>query len=457
MVGNQWLSVEGTPFEYDAGLNQHLARVQNRVRAMREVGKLSSDSLRHLSQLFRIKNIYHSNAIEGNLLDQGETHLVVQEGLTISGKSLRDQAEARNLAQALTYLEDLAQNDRPVSQTDVRQIHKLILTDINDEEAGSYRRVKVKISGSAYEPPQPESVAPQMTDFSDWLLSVTQNLEEEDPIVAACAAHAWFAQIHPFIDGNGRTARIIMNLVLMKKGYPIAIIEKEERARYYDALEESQIANLSPLLYLVAESIEDSLEAYELAAEDERKRGEWIAEIADRMAVPERTRQTNDYEVWYRAMDLFREHFRVVAEQLDEAAQGLYRVYFKEFGKLELNKYLSLRLGQPARRTWFFRIDFVKPNFSARYLFFFGFGSYDVRATSPVTLHIAREDPPGSFYYVLLRDLTSPDTLSFVEIGYDIKTERFRCVTQEGRLYKANVEKTAQDFIRDVARIHFGA
>ena len=248
-----------------------------------------------------------------------------------------------------------------------------------------------------------------------------------------------------------------MNLILMKNSYPIAIIEKEERARYYDALEESQISNLSPLLFLVIESIEDSLEAYEQAAEEERKRGEWIAEIADRMAAPERSRQTNDYEVWSRAMDLFREHFRVVAEQLDEAAKGLYRVYFKEFGRLELDKYLSLRSGQSVRRTWFFRTDFVRYGVSARYLFFFGFGSYDVKEASPVTVHIAREDPPGSFYYVTLRDITSPDVPSFVEIGYDIKTERFHCITQEGRSYEANVENMAQSFIRDIARVHFGA
>ena len=457
MVEIRWLSVKGTSFEYDVGLNQHLDNVQDRVRTMREVGKLSPDSLRHLARLFRIKNIYHSNAIEGNLLDQGETRLVVQEGLTISGKSLRDQAEARNLAQALDYLEDLTQDDRPVNQTDVRQIHKLILADINDDEAGSYRRVVVKISGSAYAPPQPESVAPQMTDFSDWLQSVTADQEQENPIVVACAAHAWFAQIHPFIDGNGRTARIIMNLVLMKYGYPIAIIETEERARYYDALEESQTSNLSPLLYLITESIEDSLEAYEEAAKEERRRGEWIADIADRMAAPERIKQTNEYEVWSRAMNLFREHFRVVAQQLDEAAKGLYRVYFKEFGRLELNKYLSLRSGRRVKRTWFFRIDFVRPDVSARYLFFFGFGSYDVRATIPVTLHIAREDPPGSFSYMVLRDVTSLDVPSFSEVGYDIKTERFNSVSQEGRLHEANVERIAQDFIRDIARVHFGA
>ena len=457
MSDRPWLSVQGTPFDYDARLSILLAELDDRVSNMREVGKLSPDTLRHIARLFRIKNIYHSNAIEGNLLDLGETRLVVQQGLTISGKSLRDQAEARNLDKALDYLESLVQGDSPIIQNDIRQIHMLILKGINDSDAGKYRRNDVRISGSDYTPPSPESVAPQMTEFADWLRSVTQHRDQGDAVLVACAAHAWFAQIHPFIDGNGRTARIIMNLILMKKGYPIAIIEKGERARYYDALEESQISNLSSLVHLVTESIEESLEAYEQAATEQRRRGEWIAEIADQMATPERNRRTNDYEVWSRAMDLFREHFRVIAEELDEAVKGLDRVYFKEFGRLELDKYLSLTSSRSVRRTWFFRIDFVRSDISVRYLFFFGFGSSGVKARRPVTLHIAREDPPGSFYYSALRDITSTDIPSFSEIGYEIKAERFFYVTHEGRSYSANVEKIARDFISDIVRVHFGA
>lgn len=456
MADNKWLEVGGAPLEYDTGLSGRLNALDGRVRAMRRSGALSPDSLIYLSRLFRIKTIYHSNAIEGNLLDQGETRMVVEQGLTISGKSLRDQTEAKNLASALDYFEDLARSEQPIGLTDIRQIHSLILAGIN-EDAGSFRNVEVKISGSDYRPTLPESVGPEMTDFSDWLRCATQQAYDTNPIVAACAAHAWLAQIHPFVDGNGRTARIIMNLLLMRRGYPISIIEKEERTRYYDALEESQTSNLSPLIYLVAESIEDSLEAYEQAAAAQQKQVAWIANLADRLAAPERTKQTNDYEVWSRAMDLFREHFRVVAEQLDEAANNMYRVYFREFGELDLDKYLGLRSRQSVKRTWFFRIDFVRSSISARYLFFFGFGSYSVQGMSPVTLHISRENPAGSFYYEKLQDITSPDVPSFVEVGYDIKAERFHCVTRTGEAQTENIEKIAQDFIVDIARLHFQA
>ncbi len=422
---------------------------------MRSVGRLSAETLRNLFQFFRIKNIYHSNAIEGNQLDHGETRLVVEQGLTITGKSLRDQAEARSLAHALDYLEELAQLDRPIVQTDVSQIHKLVLTGVDDQEAGKYRTAEVKISGSDYSPPRPEEVAIQMMGLSDWLKSSTETIDDENAIPIACAAHAWLAQIHPFIDGNGRTARILMNLLLMRGQYPIAIISKEERTRYYDALEESQVANLSPFVNLVYESVLESLEVYEQAAEEQRQRGQWIEAIADRLGAPERTRQTNEYEVWFRAMDLFREHFRVISTMLYEAAEGLYRVYFKEFGQLDLDKYLTLRVRQQAKRTWFFRVDLVRQTQSARYLFFFGWANHALREKSPVTLHIAREDPPGSFYYQALRDMPTP-VPTYTEIGYDIQRERFACVDSFGHVHEANVEQIVKQFIGDIAR-DFGA
>ena len=446
------LEIVGTPFEYDDGLKPLLSDVAQRVVDMRKVGRLSPETLRHLFEFFRIKNIYHSNAIEGNQLDQGETRLVVEQGLTITGKSLRDQAEARSLAQALSYLEDLAQIDRPVVQADIRQIHRLILTGVDDREAGNYRSVEVKISGSEYAPPRPEEILRQMTDFSDWLRVSTETVDDRNAIPIACAAHAWFVQIHPFTDGNGRTARILMNLLLMRNSYPIAIISKEERTRYYDALEESQGANLSPFIHLVYESVLESLEIYEQAAKEQRQLGQWVEATADRLGAPERTRLSNEYEVWYRAMDLFREHFRVIAAMLDQAAGGLYRVYFKEFGHLDLNKYLALHKGQSAKRTWFFRVDLVRGSQSARYLFFFGYGSIQTRSKTPVVLYIAREDPPGSFYYQRLRDADAPMISSFTEIGYDINSERFVRIDHYDRMNEANVEQIARQFVDDVVR-----
>ena len=444
------LEVKGTPFEYDAAILPLLTEVADRVDTMRQVGKLSPETLKHLFNFFRIKNIYHSNAIEGNQLEQGETRLVVERGLTIAGKPLRDQAEARSLASALEYLEDLAQTDRPVVQADVRQIHKLILTGIDDQEAGRYRAVEVKISGSDYAPSEPREIPREMTEFSDWIRTSTEAPNQNDAILIACAAHAWFAQIHPFIDGNGRTARIMMNLLLMRSRYPIAIITRDERARYYDALEESQVSNLSPFIHLVCESILESLEVYEQAAEEQRLRGEWIQEMASRLGAPERGRRHNEYEVWSRAMELFRARFRVVSESLDDSSSGLYRVYFRDFGNLDFDKYLALSSRQSAKRTWFFRIDVVRQQQSVRHLFFFGFASNRERDDVDVTLHVAREDPAGSFHYEWLRNIELRQRPPFVEVGYSIRRERFVCIRPDSSAYHANIDVIARQCIGNV-------
>ena len=164
-----YAEIEGTPYAYDDSRLEDFDILAERVRAMRAQGSLSPDVLYRIRRHFRIKNIYHSNAIEGNVLAVGETRQVVELGLTITGKPLKDQAEARNLSHALDFFEDLAGDATiPITEADIRQLHTLVLSGLNDE-AGSYRSVPVTISGSDYAPPSPESVRSQMGDFGRWL------------------------------------------------------------------------------------------------------------------------------------------------------------------------------------------------------------------------------------------------------------------------------------------------
>src|SRR5258705_9179237 len=146
--------ITGTPYLLDGRTEAALEEVARRVRDLRSAGKLTPDALRHIRRAFRIKNIYHSNAIEGNRLTIGETRQVVELGLTITGQSLKDQAEAKNLGAALDFLEVLAtENTQAITEADVRQIHGFVLRGIDDSNAGSYRQVPVEISGSSYKPP----------------------------------------------------------------------------------------------------------------------------------------------------------------------------------------------------------------------------------------------------------------------------------------------------------------
>lgn len=262
------------PYLYQHSLEAQLSELRAKVSSLRKDGALSSEALKNLRRFFRIKNIYNSNAIEGNTLSIGETRLVVEQGLTITGKPLKDTLEAKNLSHALDLFEELADREgRPILGVDIRNLQGSILKGIDDENAGKYRSVNVHITGSQHTQPSSEQVASMMSDLTDWLEklpSPDQLSEEADPIVLACIAHAWFVYIHPFVDGNGRTARLLMNLVLMRYGYPIAIINRDDRQRYYDALETSQGSDLTPFIQLVFESVDESLEEY-LRANNETK------------------------------------------------------------------------------------------------------------------------------------------------------------------------------------------
>ena len=186
-----------------------------------------------------------------------------------------------------------------------------------------------------------------------------------------------------------------MNLILMRFGYPIAIITREDRLRYYDTLETSQSSDLSGFISLLAECLHESLEEYEHAAQEQRERVEWAQSLAQRFSAPQKVRAKNEYEVWRNAFELLKSYFRQTASMLDESAE-IGRVWFKDFGTIDFEKFLSLRLGESVKRTWFFRVDFKSGDKSARYLFFFGYAHSQLRPACDVTLFISREDPPGS-------------------------------------------------------------
>ena len=455
------MDIEGTPFCVDDGIRRFVDELSRRVAALRSGGHLTPDVLVQIRRFFRIKNIYHSNAIEGNSLDIGETRQVVELGLTLTGKPLRDQAEAKNLAEALDYLEELATDlTIPLTEVHIRQLHKFVLKGINDDEAGKYRSVEVAISGSDYEPTSPESVNSTMHEFGEWLKSASVKpfpLGSDTALLNAVAAHTLFVQIHPFIDGNGRVARLLMNLLLMRNGFPISIIAREDRYRYYEALEISQTSDLTPLLSLVIECIQEGLEEYESAIERKQDEVDWADALAARFEQPERTRIANEYEVWKSAMELVRARFRQMSETLlDSFTVG--HIYFKDFGHIAHEKYVVLRAGESAKKTWFFRIDIVKGRKSARYLFFFISQSRVMRENGClVTIRLAKENPVDSFNYEWLEHIGGIWTPDILEIGYHMKKEIFayRNRKKNDSVVIATIDIIARDFFAQVIQNDF--
>ena len=219
------------------------------------------DSYR-IAQALELEYTFESNRIEGNTLTLRETDLVINEGLTISGKSMREHLEAINHQEAIGYIKHLMEKNTSLNEREVLSIHNLILRGINPEDAGRYRQVQVMIKGSSHLPPQPFLVSKEMEEFFIWYET---NKKGMHPIVLAAEMHERIVTIHPFIDGNGRTSRLIMNLILLQNGYVIANIkgDYDTRMQYYNALETAQTKNnKEDFLLFVAQIEKESLERY---------------------------------------------------------------------------------------------------------------------------------------------------------------------------------------------------
>jgi len=194
--------------------------------------------VQNLEEWFLIELTYTSNALEGNTLTRKETAAVVEKGLTIGGKSLVEHLEATNHAKALTDIMALAGSKTfDLSENDILTIHNTILRGIDDENAGHYRSIPVRISGSPVVLPNPRRVPDHMQNFIAELTAEN----DKHPVELAAQAHYQLVTIHPFVDGNGRTARLLMNLILLQHGYPPALIRTRDRMKYISALEKAQL------------------------------------------------------------------------------------------------------------------------------------------------------------------------------------------------------------------------
>jgi Fic family protein len=228
----QWLSVRFMPSR------DRLQRIQKLKAWLDEFRPLPPSVVSELRQRYVVRFTYHSNAIEGNTLTQSETELVLTAGITIGGKTLQEHLEVIGHQDAIEYIESLAQKQQTFGEWEIRQIHSLIVRKIDPNEAGSYRSLDVRAAGTEYVYP-PHYLLPElMAEFAQWLNS--KSAQALHPVLYAAEAHYRFVSIHPFRDGNGRTGRLLMNLLLLRAGYPIAIISTQHRQDYIESLVSGQ-------------------------------------------------------------------------------------------------------------------------------------------------------------------------------------------------------------------------
>jgi Fic family protein len=247
-------------------LSDELAQIDRLKEWLDGFRPFPPDAVAELRRLYEVRFTYHSNAIEGNTLTQSETEMVLEKGITVGGKTLAEHLEAVGHRDAIGYIEQLARQETPMGEREIRDLHALIFRAIDQvtgtTDAGRYRALDVRAAGTEHVYPPHYRLPELMEGFVRWLAS--DEAAALHPVVRAADAHYRFASIHPFRDGNGRTARLLMNLLLLRDGYPIAVIPRERRTAYIDALVHAQQhdGDLEPLTALVADACRESLIEY---------------------------------------------------------------------------------------------------------------------------------------------------------------------------------------------------
>lgn len=236
--------------------------LEQKKKQLDQLRPLPNSLAKNLDDWLRIELTYTSNAIEGNTLSRQETALVVEKGLTVSGKTLKEHQEAVNHASAWELVKQIAAEKNRITEGEILDIHRLILTNIDEQNAGRYRSVPVRIAGSTV-------ILPNFLKVPELMEKLVKDLREvkAHSVKIAADTHFELVTIHPFTDGNGRTARLLMNLILIQAGYPAAVIKKEERLKYLNSLEKAQLGGSKEDFYeLIFGVVNRSLDMYLEAA-----------------------------------------------------------------------------------------------------------------------------------------------------------------------------------------------
>ena len=234
-------------------------RILERKKTLDSYRPLNKLQLHKLKEEFLVEYVYNSTSIEGNTLSLNETKLVLQEGITIGGKSLREHLDVTNQKEAVNYIEAFIKGKKEIKEADIITLHGITLKGISDYWAGRYKTSQNRIVGSKHKTTPPYKVNNEMGNLA---YLINKNPRKHNPVELAAVAHHELARIHPFVDGNGRTARLLCNLILMSKGYVPIVIRTKERKKYFDNLEKAHFGNLRLFVDFIGLGAEESLMRY---------------------------------------------------------------------------------------------------------------------------------------------------------------------------------------------------
>jgi Fic family protein len=426
------------------------------VEEFRSEGPLDKVSLAKLEEHFRSSHIYHSVGIEGNRLTLQETLLVLRDGMDISGKPAKESIEVRLLGQAFDYLQGLAAAPQAIREADIRSLHSLVVGNEPELSPGEYRKVGVIISGAEHRPPEPLEVPSRMADLVTWMNS---NFDK-NPLIMAAVTHHELTAIHPFMDGNGRVSRLLMNLVLLKSGFPICNIRREDRPKYFDALAFADVGIHDALIKIVYERSADLFAEYVRIRTETKRAAEWAARWGQKEAEVLRKREAREMELWQSRIRQVMLEFENLAELLDDQLDKVdIKFYDYKSEGITFDKYQQLLEDGYTDHANCFSVTFFATNTGERVKFMFRyyrhfqkFGKY--QRIIPLELNYFE---PSESRYIRLSEISGMECMRIRELYFNPQGEfviRYYNTQshQETEKKAGSISEAVQWFFDDVLR-----
>jgi Fic family protein len=330
---------------------------------------LPSDVIENIQKELLGMRVYNSNAIEGNTLTLRETKSVLAAGGIVDVRRKREATEAINLGKAIQQVQEMIRDrDSWHSIESLTSVHETLMLDVLDNGAGRIRSVRVVITGAKHQPPSPEKLDILLKQFFERL----RDSNEAEPITLATWTHWNIARLHPFLDGNGRMARLWQDLILFRNKLTAAVIRQEERSEYFSSLSSADDGDFNPLAQLVTRSLNRTLQIYVNAQREVDELKGWAANIIGETNARVDEKRQLEYLRWVRQMELIRDSFERCATQLTNASNGSVEVQVNSFDILDQPTWETLRSGGSASKTWYFWVNFRQGKERIQYCFFFG-------------------------------------------------------------------------------------
>lgn len=336
-----------------------IEKIIDTLNTKRDEG-LSKELLDNLKRQLLIKQVYHSNAIEGNKLSLRETELILN-GMVINERPLKDEIEAKSLARATEYLYSLIDGREPLTKRTLLELHSLILQNVPGFESGKFRNHDVQIKNSDHKPPSFLEVENHIDELFQWM---NRSSHKFPPIVMGAILHHWMTWIHPFSDGNGRVSRIFLNFFLLQKGYPEIVIKITDRDNYYNSLISADNGNAVKLIEILTDNIKDTISAYEELINEDQRQKEWIKQysiIKEEQYSKVKAKHSYDYEVWKNQMAVFKTLFRKSLQEIGSHIPYL-EIDYKDYDIITFNQYLDILEDRPISNTGYMFVKIHNKN-----------------------------------------------------------------------------------------------